>query len=204
MRIPAALLLVPVLLLPAAAAHAQAAPPAQPATASSILSPALDRLRQSLGAVRLEKWKAPGPVREETSGNMGSITRDLDGTLPGLLAAADSAPASVSKNLPVFRNVDALYDVLLRIVETAELAAPETDTDTLHSALTALDDARRGLGDAIQSAALAQEQQVASLGDKLRAQAAAAPPPPTAVVNDGSKPAARHKKAAKPQPPPQQ
>ena len=201
MRIPASLLLAPVLLLPALT-HAQAAP----ATASSILSPALDRLRQSLSAVRLEKWKAPGPARQDASSNMGSIQRDLDGTLPALLAAADAAPGQVSKTLPVFRNVDALYDVLLRVVETADLSAPETDTDTLQGALAALDDARRTLGDQMQAASLSQEQQVGALQEKLRAQAAAtAAPVPSTVVNDGSKPATTHRRhSAKPAQPPAQ
>ena len=205
MRIPAAFFLFPALLV--SVAHAQTPPPpASSITASSILSSALDHLRQSLSAVRLEKWKAPGAVRQETNSNMGSIARDLDGTLPGLLATADAAPGVVSKNLPVFRNVDALYDVLLRIVETAELAAPEADTNTLHGALAALDDARRTLGDAMESSAAAQEQQLGSLREKLRAQADAAPPS-TTVVEDGSKPAAksthRHRSAAKKPPEPQ-
>ncbi len=200
MRIPASLLLAPVLLLPALT-HAQAAP----ATASGILSPALDQLRQALSAVRLEKWKAPGPARQDASSNMGSIQRDLDGTLPTLLAAADTAPGQVSKNLPVFRNIDALYDVLLRVVETADLSAPETDTDTLQNALAALDDARRTLGDQMQAASLSQEQQVGVLQEKLRTQTPAAAPVPGTVVNDGSKPATVHRrKSTKPaQPPPQ-
>ena len=200
MRIPASLLLAPVLLLPALT-HAQAAP----ATASSILSPALDQLRQALSAVRLEKWKAPGPARQDASSNMGSIQRDLDGTLPALLAAADAAPGQVSKNLPVFRNIDALYDVLLRVVETADLAAPETDTDTLQNALAALDDGRRTLGDQMQAASLSQEQQVGALQEKLRTQTAAAAPVPGTVVNDGSKPATVHRrKSTKPAQPPAQ
>ncbi len=179
-------------------AHAQTTP----ATASSIVSPSLDGLRQSLRGLRLDKWKAPGPVREETNGNIGSITRDLDGTLPGLLSTADAAPGVVSKNLPVFRNIDALYDVLLRVVETADLAAPENETETLHNALASLEDARRSLGDALQSAALTNEQQLTALRQQARAQPAPAAQG-TTVVDDGAvKPAtAKHKKAvAKPAP----
>lgn len=188
------------LLLASLPAVAQSAPAA---TASSMVTPALDQLRQSLGAVRLEKWKAPGAVREEASNNMGSINRDLDGTLPGLLATADAAPGVVSKNLPVFRNLDAVYDVLLRVVESADRAAPGEQAQTLHSALNALENARHTLGDSLQASAVNAETQASSLRDQLRAQAA--PPPPPAVVNDGGKrtPAASPHKHHNPKPPPQ-
>lgn len=196
MRLSPALLLLPLLLSPCVSAQAQGAP----ATASSILSPALTQLRQSLSGLRLDKWKAPGPVREETNGNIGSITRDLDGTLPPLLATADAAPASVAHSMPVFRNVDALYDVLLRVVETADLSAPENDTNTLHQALASLDDARRTLGDTIQSSAVAQESQLAEIHNQ---QAAAPVSTKENVVDDGVKSthAAAHKrKPATPKP----
>ncbi len=177
---------------PSSAAASSAA--AGPATASSILSPALGQLRETLSGLRLDKWKAPGPVREEANGNIGSITRDLDGTLPGLLAAADGAPGTVSRNLPVFRNVDALYDVLLRVVETADLTAPDSEADQLHTALAALDDARRSLGDALEASAVGQEQQFGSLREQLRTLAAR--PPVEKVIpagEDEKKPAVTHK-----------
>ncbi len=208
MRRFSALLFFPILLAPALPALAQgAAPVAATATASGILSPALTSLRQSLAGLRLDKWKAPGPVREETSGNIGSITRDLDGTLPGLLATADAAPLAVSQTLPVFRNVDALYDVLLRVVETADLSAPDSDTDALHRALTQLEDARRSLGDAMESAAVSQENQLASFRAQSHPQQLAAPgTPSTNVVDDGARatPSAAHKRkpAVKPAPTP--
>ncbi|WP_124848379.1 hypothetical protein [Acidipila sp. EB88] len=196
--------LVPALCVSPALLSAQVATPA--ATASSMLSPALGTLRQSLAAVHLDKWKAPGGVREEANSNIASITRDLDGTLPGLLATADAAPGVVSQNLPVFRNVDALYDVLLRVVETADLSAPDTDTDRLHTALSTLEDARRNFGDLLQGAAVAQEQQLASTTAQLRAQAAVSAPraavAPT-MVTDGDKTTAtatHKKKAVKPKP----
>ncbi len=194
MRIPTAALLLVCLLPGAAQAQAAAAP-----TASSLLSPSLEQLRQSLLGLRLDKWKAPGPVRQEASGNIGSITRDLDGTLPGLLATADAAPGTVSKNLPVFRNVDALYDVLLRVVETADLAAPDNETDALHRALSSLEDARRSLGDAMETAALNNEGQLAEAKTQLRTQAPAAAAASTTVVDGGAaKPAAAAARKRKP------
>ena len=192
--------LLALLLLPASFAVAQTsdAPVAVP-TASSLLAPALDQLRQSLGSVRVEKWKAPGAVKGEAGSNVQSMERDLEGTLPGLLQTADAAPGVVSKNLPVFRNTDALYDVLLRVVASADLFAPPSEVNTLHAAMFSLENARRTLGDTLQSSAATQEEQ----NSRLQAQLQARPPAPAAasVVDDGTKPAVpiRRKKAvAKP------
>jgi hypothetical protein len=181
------------------AGGAAVAPALAPATASSLLGPALARLHDSLQGLRLDKWKAPGAVREETDANIGSINRDLTGPLPGLLANADAAPGILSRNLPVFRNVDALYDVLLRVVETADLAAPEKETDTLHGALSALDDARRNLGDALESAAVRQEAEAGQLREQVQAARAVVHTVTPTVVADGVKrePATTHKHKAK-------
>jgi hypothetical protein len=82
---------------------------------SAMMQPGIDAVKQALTAVKVDKWKAAGPVRDETATNIGSIQRDLDATLPGLLTTADGAPDSVTKVFPAYRNVDALYDVLLRV-----------------------------------------------------------------------------------------
>ncbi len=199
------LLAIPLLLAPGLQAQDSSATQSQPsaATASSLMQPSLAQLRQSLSGLRLDKWKAPGPVREETNGNIGSINRDLDGTLPGLLTTADAAPGMVSKNLPVFRNVDALYDVLLRIVETADLAAPDPETQSLHAALTSLDSARRSLGDAIEAAAVDSEQRLGQ-AQQHAANAVQAPPSTTVVTDTGKSVPVHRKKPAPAKPAPQQ
>jgi hypothetical protein len=162
-----------------------------------MLAPALEQLRASLSGLRLDKWKAPGAVREETDANIGSITRDMTGTLPNLLATADAAPGVLSKNLSVFRNVDALYDVLLRVVETADLSAPEHEANILHQALASLDGARRSLGDAMESVATSQEQELVRLRTQVQPQAEAAtaahPVTPTVVTDDEKKAVPKHK-----------
>ncbi len=202
MRLSPALLLFPALLAaPVWAQSDNASQPAPQPTASAALSPALDKLRTAVGNLRLDKWKAPAQVREEARTNVGSLGRDLDGTLPGLLAAADAAPGAVSENLPVFRNVDALYDVLLRVVQTADLAAPTADSDALHGALAALEDARRSLGDQIQAAAVASEAQTKQLQAQAAQQPAAKPTPTTVVDNTDAKPAPTPRKKRKPAPP---
>lgn len=184
-------------------------PPAAPAAASdtpsppsAVFAPAIGLVRQTLASVRPEKWKAPGAVAQETASNLGSIQRDLDNTLPGLLAAADRNPANVADVLPAYRNIEALYDVLLRVTEVSKLAAPASQSSALQQATASLDDARRTLGDRLQVASAAQTHAISTLQAQLRTaqtaatQAAVAPacPPPPA--------AAKKRTPAKPKPKP--
>jgi hypothetical protein len=160
------------------------------------MQPALDTLAQALEVLRPEKWKAPDAIREETSSNIGSIHRDIQTTLPQLLASADAAPNSVSQFLPAYRNIEALYDVVLRVSQVANLAAPNQQGATIDHARASLEDARRALGDRLKSAALSQEQQIHSLQAALRA----VPPAPAPVVCPTTAPVKksrrRHRKAA--------
>lgn len=158
------------------------------------MQPALDTLTQALEVLRPEKWKASDSIRQETASNIDSIHRDIQTTLPQLLSTADAAPNSVSQLLPAYRNVEALYDVLLRVTQVANLAAPNQQSAAIDHARARLEDARRALGDHLNSAALAQEQQVHSLQVALRA----VPPPPPPVVCPTKPPVKKRRRVKKP------
>src|ERR1700757_4361284 len=141
-----------ILLVGALAAAAQPTSPATPGAEtapvprpniSSIVQPAIIEVQRSVSALNIPRWKAPGEVRNIAQQNSASIQRDLSDTLPGLLTQADAAPGAVSPSFSVYRNIDALYDVLLRVYQTASLAAPQNEADSLGSALQKLEAARR-------------------------------------------------------------
>jgi hypothetical protein len=175
---------------------------------SSIVQPALLDVQRTVGSLNTGRWKAPGDVRAAADRNLSSIQRDLVETLPNLLAQADGAAGSVPPAFAVYRNIDALYDVLLRVNQTAFLAAPDNEASAVASALNDLESARRQLGDAIAASALDREGEIVKLQAAVKAAAAAAPPPApmkTAVVDDGpAAPAVKKKRkpAAKPAPKP--
>jgi TolA-binding protein len=144
----------------------------------------LDNVRQTLEGVRIDKWKR-GSIRDEADGNITTIQRDLQGTLPSLMKTADDAPTTISKVLPVSRNVDALYDVLVHIVEAARVIAPGDQVSQLQSALDKLEKARVKLDEQLEQTAASQEKQLSDLRNKIQAQAAqlhaAATPPPASA-----------------------
>lgn len=170
----------------AAAAYGQPAPNVQPAAPipSAILQPALSNVQGVTSALDISRWKAPGSVREASQQDVNSIQRDLGNTLPSLLAQADSAPDSVPLSFAVYRNLDALYDVLLRVSETADLAAPEEEADSVAASLRKLETARAALGDAILHASQRHEAQIVALQSEIRAVRATPPPQKREIVVD--------------------
>jgi len=147
-----------------------------------MLAPSLDSVHRTLDALRVERWKK-GTVRDEANANIAQILRDIDSNLPPLLHDADAAPGTIGKMLPVSRNVNALYDVLLRVVEAARVVAPDDQAEQLQKALVTLGNARLAFGDRMQGSADALEKQVVDLRATIQADAArrAAAPAPIAL-----------------------
>jgi hypothetical protein len=171
---------------------AQSAPPAQqgaPAsTVASMLQPAALETGRALSALNIRHWKTSGDVRDAMLGNATSIQNDLDGTLPDLVRKADAAPGSVPEAFAVYRNLDALYDVLLRVTENAVMAAPHEEASGLQSALDSLKQVRSNLGDLIVNQSKGQQAQIVQLKTTIANAAVAAPAhsaAKTTVVTDG-------------------
>jgi hypothetical protein len=150
------------------------------------MQPSLDIVQQTLEALKLEKWKR-GDIREESAANISAIVRDLKETLPPLLRDADAAPGTISRVLPASRNIDALYDVLLRIVEAARVSAPGDQVDQLTHALIDLKHARSALDDRLQEVAAAQEEQMRDLRSAFKPAPVALPCVPRALVRKARK-----------------
>jgi hypothetical protein len=171
-------------LLPAPLLLAQAppapAPPAQAATPSAALQPSLEILKSAMGMTNVDRWKTSNAIKGEASANLRSIANDITSTLPALLSDADAAPTA-SKILPAYRNSDALYDVLLRVVVSAHLYAPADQSSALDQALHSLEDGRRALADQLTQAAQSQDTQVIRLQAALKAVPPPQPPPPAPV-----------------------
>jgi len=159
------------------------AQPAAPVVSiSAQLQPALSSVHHSVDSVHVEKWKR-GNIRDEAAQNISQIQRDIDVTLPPMLRDADTAPASLSKLLPISRNISALYDVLLRVVEASRVIGPDDQVAMLQEALVTLGNARQAFSDRMQTSATAMEKQVADLRTTVQMQAAkiAATPAPVAL-----------------------
>ena len=164
-----------------------------------ILQPAVDSLQSSLNGVHTDKWKKGG-IRDEANQNISQILRDVQVNLPPLVRDADAAPGSVSKMLPVSRNVGALYDVLLRVVEASRVVAPDDQVTQLQQALATLGNARLALIDREQASADALEKQMVDLRTASQRQTMTRAVIQVPIVLPCSSAATRHttRKATKP------
>ena len=193
------------LLLSASMLKGQAAP-ASPVTnalpPSVVVGPATSAVKQALTTASVDHWKLSRAARDSTSGNLDSIARDINETLPGLLTTADSLPPAGSTSqtalLPVTRNLTALYEVLLRVTVTAEASAPKDQISALEGALSSVQSARHTLDDRAQDAALDEDRQISDLRKALAAAKAPQPaaattptPQPPCTTPRKKKPAAR-------------
>ncbi|HEY0264428.1 MAG TPA: hypothetical protein VGC07_07880 [Granulicella sp.] len=177
-----------------------AAPPTPAALRpSSILRGSIDSIHETLDILRPDKWKIPGATAQQAQSNISSIRTDIDGTLPKLLAAADQSPNSVTEVLPALRNVIALYDVLLRVTQTAILSAPTQQIVALNDSLDRLEHAKEDLSDLIQSSATQQNRQLQETQTQLTTLRNAPPPPqPVCAPPPAPKKRPAKKPAAKP------
>jgi hypothetical protein len=153
-------------------AATMAAPAPLPATRiTPIFQPSLETVRGTVAGLHIDKWKK-GNIRDEAMQNIDQIKHDLDANLPTLLRTADAAPGSLSRMLPVARNVNALYDVLLRVVAASRVIAPDEQVARLQDALVALGNARLRFGETMQNSADAMERQAADLRATINSQQA--------------------------------
>ena len=157
---------------PHAAAHPGAA--SQQPLPSSLLQPTLGVVQKTLSTLSFEKWHR-GTIRDEASSNVGSMLHDIQENMPPLLKQVDGAPNSVSVAIPVSAHVNALYDVLLRVVEASRVSGPGDQAAALEQALNDMSKARRAFEDRMQQTAAAQEKEISTLRASLTTQAAQRP-----------------------------
>lgn len=163
-------------------------------TVSALLQPSLAQVQQTVGSLNIKKWHMAASLRTANQENAASVQRDLEGPLPGLVQQADASPGSLPALFAVYRNVDALYDVVLRIAENANFGAPTAESAQLRNALSSLEQARGHLSDLITHSAQTQQTEFVRLQAAIRVAQAPQTPVKTTVVEDyATKPTEHHR-----------
>lgn len=165
------------------------------------LRPALAQVQSALGSINIDRWKLSSGWKSELQSDADSIAQDISATLPGLLQTAQAAPASLAPQLGAIHNVDALYDVLVRLTTAASFGGRKDDATALADALRGLEAARKTTSAQILGAAAQQDEQLAKIRAEI-ARAAAGPQPgsqPKTIIVDND--VAHHRKRRKVTPP---
>ena len=75
------------------------------------------KTQEDLVRMRIERWKTDNRTKKEALANVDSIQRNLQGALPEVVSELRSAPESLPSTFKLYRNLDALYDVMGNVVE---------------------------------------------------------------------------------------
>ena len=172
------LLLLQILILThtasAAGLQSNAAPPSSGVAPISLgfsetLRPALEQVGNSVGRIQIDHWKVSKSWKEQLQSDADSIAQDLSHQLPGLFQQAQASPTPLDAQMRVMQNVDALYDVLVRLTMAADLTEKKTDAALLDSAVERLEAARKTATAQLVSAAALQNQQLVQLQARVEA-----------------------------------
>jgi hypothetical protein len=194
------------LLMSAAVCVAQA--PAPPVSYSSIseLNQLLAGLQQTSEAIqgdlahfRVEKWKTDSGTKRQTEGDVESLQRNLQSALPGMLNDLKNSPESTPLTFKVYRNLDALYDVMSSVVESAGAFGSKDEFQSLNKDLGSLEESRRAFAGRMEKIASAKETEIAQLRAAL--QTARAELPPKKTVVDDTQPGTTKKPTKRKKPP---
>jgi hypothetical protein len=154
-----------------------------------------------LTKLRIDKWKTDGGTKKQSLGNVESIQRNLQNALPEIMNQLRNAPEDVPATFKLYRNLDALYDVLGSIVEAAGAFGSKDDFQSLSNDLTSFETTRKQIGERIDNLATSKEQEIVRLRADLKtAQAAVPAPAPKKIVVDDTEPAKKPVPAKKPAP----
>ena len=203
------------ILAPVRICLAQTAQPAQPASSAAPVSySSISELNQILGALnqasqnaqndlsrlRIEHWKTDSNTKKQTQNDAESVLRNLKDALPTIVTQLQNSPENLAITFKLYRNLDALYDVLGSVVESAGAFGSKDEFQSLGNDLNGIDSARHSLADRLDRIAVTKDNEIGQL--RVALQNARAEIPPKKTVVDDAEPAKKttpHKKApAKP------
>jgi len=153
--------------------------------------------------LRIERWKTDAATKKQALGNVDSILRNLQNALPGIIEKLRAGPEEVPATFNLYRNLDALYDVLGGVVEETGAFGSKDDFQALANDLKSFEGTRKALAERLENLATAKEAEIVRLRSDLKTAQAAIPvaPPKKIVVDDNEpakKPPVKKKPAAKP------
>jgi hypothetical protein len=187
----------------------QVVPPPVPYASVSELNGIIGQLQQAseatqadLSKLRIEKWKTDSGTKKQTLGNVDSIKRNLQGALPEIVTQLRNSPEDLSASFKIYRNLDALYDVLGNVTESAGAFGSKDEFQSLSNDLGALERSRHSFAQRMESLTASKEAELNQLRTQVKTlQAAAPPPPPKKIIvddNEPKKPAPKKKTIPRP------
>ncbi len=157
--------------------------------------------QDDLAKLRIERWKTDSGSKKQILANVDSIQRNLQGALPEIIAQLRAQPEDLPSTFKLYRNLDALYDVLGNVVEVTGAFGSKDDFQSLSNDLSTFEGTRKQLAQRVETLSATKEADLARLrADLKKAQAAIPAAPPTKIVVDDNEPPKKPAVKKKPKP----
>jgi len=147
------------------------------------LEQASQSAQDDLSHLRIEKWKTDSGTKRQTENDTQSVLRNLQNALPSIVGELKNAPESLPSTFKLYRNLDALYDFMNSLVESAGAFGGKEEFQSLNKDLSAIEEVRRAFAQRMDKLASAKENEIGQLRVELQNARAAIPPKKT-VVDD--------------------
>ena len=141
-----------------------------------------------LSKLRIERWKTDSNSKRQSTSDVESIQRNLQGALPAIIGELRTSPENLPSTFKLYRNLDALYDVFGSVVESSGAFGSKDEFQTLQNDLSAIEKARHSFADRMDTLASAKESELMRLRAQIQTAQAAAPTPPKKIIVDDTAP----------------
>lgn len=159
--------------------------------------------QDDLAKLRIDRWKTDSSYKKQTLANVESIQRNLQSALPEIIGQLRAAPEDLPTTFKLYRNLDALYDVMGSVAESTGAFGGKDDFQSLANDLSAFEGTRKQIAQRIETLSSAKEAEITRLRTELKTaqEAIPAPPPKKIIVDDAApakKPSLKKRPARKP------
>ena len=145
--------------------------------------------QDDLSKLRIERWKADNSYKRQVLGNVDSVQRNLQGALPEIISQLRNSPEDLPVSFKLYRNLDALYDVLGSVAEGAGAFGSKDDLQSISNDLSAFEGSRKQLAERIDNLSSSKEQELTRLRAQLKTlQTQVVAEPPKKIVVDDTEP----------------
>jgi hypothetical protein len=153
-----------------------------------------------LGTLQIQRWKGDRDQKQQAQDHVESLQRNLTAALPELTQKALAAPGDIAPSFRLYRNLNAVYDVLASVTESAGNLGPKDKYERLATDARDLDEIRRTLANRVDTLAGMRDGEIATLRARARGttQAQGNAPVKKVVVDDTKPPKPPAKKKAAP------
>ncbi|MBZ5566508.1 MAG: hypothetical protein LAN64_01520 [Acidobacteriia bacterium] len=180
---------------PAQASFGSPQPGAEVTASLAQLNQVTENVRVDLARLRLDKWKGDSRSKRQAEADAESVQRNITAALPTMVQQVRANPGSVGAIFKLYRNLNALYDVMSSLTESAGAFGSKDEYEALATDTSNLDGIRRSLADRVEAMASARDTEVAQLQMRARqAAATATAAPPKKIVVDDTAPAKKSTK----------